>query len=191
MIRLALMRHGHTHWNRAGQIQGLTDIPIDDEARAGLAKLRLPSGWANARIVSSPLTRAVETGEIVTGRTPEAIPALTEMNWGDWEGQKGADLRADPASGFRDIEHWGWDYRPPGGESPAEVRDRLVPWVATLTGDCIAICHIGIMRVLLAHATGWNFDGPAPFQIKRNRLFVIEIEGETWRAGPIERLEAR
>ncbi|MEM6758682.1 MAG: histidine phosphatase family protein [Pseudomonadota bacterium] len=191
MIRLALLRHGHTHWNRAGRIQGLTDIPIDDEARTTLARLRLPPGWDAARVVASPLARAVETGEIITGRRPEAIPALIEMNWGAWEGCKGAELRADPSSGFRDIEDWGWDYRPPGGESPADVRARLLPWVATLTDDCIAVCHIGIMRVLMAHATGWDFRGPAPFQIKRNRLFIIEIIQEKWRAGAIERLEAR
>ncbi|MEO0633126.1 MAG: histidine phosphatase family protein [Pseudomonadota bacterium] len=191
MIRLGLMRHGHTHWNRAGQIQGLTDIPIDDEARAGLAKLCLPPGWEHARVVASPLARAMETGEIVTGQSPEAIPALIEMNWGAWEGRKGADLRADPNTGFRDIDAWGWDYRPPDGESPAEVRARLLPWVATLDRDCIAICHIGIMRVLMAHATGWNFYGPAPFQIKRNRLFVVEITGKTWRVGPVERLKER
>jgi probable phosphoglycerate mutase len=31
------------------------------------------------------------------------------------------------------------------------------------------------MRVILALASGWNFDGPAPFQIKRNRLYVIDL----------------
>lgn len=36
------------------------------------------------------------------------------------------------------------------------------------------------MRVLMAHATGWNFEGPAPFAVKRNRLFVIEITGANW-----------
>ena len=47
------------------------------------------------------------------------------------------------------------------------------------------------MRVLLAHATGWNFEGPAPFQIKRNRLFVIEISAAGWamQANPIRLAE--
>ena len=184
MIRLALLRHGHTDWNRAGRIQGRSDIPLDDAARAELAAQALPAPWDQAALWSSPLMRAAETAELVSGRTPQTSPALTEMNWGDWEGQKGLDLIAQPGSGYRHIEDWGWAFRPPGGESPADLRDRLLPWVAGLSGDTVAVCHIGIMRVLLAQAYGWSFDGPAPFRIKRNRLFVIEIDGDDWRALP-------
>ena len=175
MTRLALLRHGHTPWNRAGRIQGRSDIALDADARSGLAALRLPSPWDQASLVSSPLSRARETAQLVSGRTPTPVPALTEMFWGDWEGKRGVDLHQDPNSGFRDIEDWGWSFRPPGGESPADVKDRLAPWLATLSGDTVAICHIGIMRVLMAQATGWDFDGPAPFRIKRNRLYVLSV----------------
>ncbi|MCE8009763.1 histidine phosphatase family protein [Aestuariivita sp.] len=175
MTRLALLRHGHTAWNRAGRIQGRSDIPLDDEAREALAGLRLPPPWDAAALVASPLSRAQETAALVSGRVPEGADALTEMHWGDWEGRHGATLRADPATGFRDIDHWGWDYRPPGGESPAEVWARLTPWLAGLQNDTVAVTHIGIMRVLLARATGWDFRGPAPFQVKRNRLYLLEV----------------
>ena len=83
MIRLALIRHGHTAWNRAGRIQGRTDIPLDDEAREGLAKLRLPAHWSESHLCSSPLARARETAMLISDRTPLAEPALMEMNWGD------------------------------------------------------------------------------------------------------------
>ena len=179
MIRLALLRHGHTAWNRAGQIQGRSDIPLDEAARVELSEFTLPAPWDQADLWSSPLSRAVETAEIVAGRAPKTAPALTEMFWGDWEGKKGLDLKSDPSSGFRDIEQWGWHYRPPNGETPAEVWSRLAPWVDTLQRDTVAVCHIGIMRMILARAHGWNFDGPAPFRIKRNRLFVVEIDGTT------------
>jgi len=178
MIRLALLRHGPTEWNRAGRIQGRSDIPLDEDARADLLALSLPAPWDRAALWSSPLSRARETAELVAGRGPQVSDALTEMNWGDWEGLKGKDLLADPAEDYRHIEDWGWDYRPPGGESPAELRARLLPWCAGLTGDTVAVCHIGIMRVLLAHAHGWNFDGPAPFKVKRARLFVLTVDGD-------------
>lgn len=192
MIRLALLRHGHTAWNRAGRVQGRSDIPLDAETIAQLRAQRLPAPWDAADLWSSPLARATQTAQLVTGRAPRTDPALTEMNWGDWEGRVALDLRADPACDHRDIETWGWDYTPPGGESPAALRARLVPWVQGLTRDTVAVCHIGVMRVLMAHASGWNFDGPAPFAVKRNRLFVIEIDGDAWHLCPDPvRLEAR
>ncbi|NOD97295.1 histidine phosphatase family protein [Ruegeria sp. HKCCD6228] len=185
MTRLALLRHGHTHWNRAGRIQGRSDIPLDDDARAELAGYGLPQDWAKADIWSSPLHRASETARIVTGRDPNTSDALTEMNWGDWEGQRGVDLIADTSSGYRHIESWSWDFRPPNGESPAEVRDRLDPWLSELRQDTVAVCHIGIMRVILAQAWGWNFEGPAPFKIKRNRLYIVDMKTMTAAADPV------
>jgi len=184
MTRLALLRHGHTDWNRRGCIQGRSDIPLDDQACADLSAFRLPAPWDRADLWSSPLARAAETAQIVAGRAPLTAPELTEMNWGDWEGLRGVDLEADPNSGFRHIEDWGWDFRAPAGESPAEAWARLQPWLTRLTGDTVAVCHIGIMRVLLARACGWGFDGPAPFRIKRNRLFIIDIDGDTLTATP-------
>lgn len=192
MSRLAIIRHGYTPWNRAGQIQGRTDIALEEQAAADLAKLRLPVGWREADLVASPLSRAVETARLISDSAPETVPVLTEMDWGDWEGKKGVELKADPSTGFRDIEDWGWDYRPPNGESPRDVWARLSPWVGTLQRDTIAVCHIGIMRVLLAQATGWNFNGPAPFRIKRNRLFLLDVQdGALSVSGEPVRLEVR
>lgn len=190
MTKIALLRHGHTAWNREGRLQGRTDIPLDDEARAQLSEFRLPGAWTDATLVSSPLARARETAAIVAGRDPIAVPALTEMNWGDWEGQFGRELRADPTSGYQDMEHWGWSMRPPNGEALDELRDRVVPWALALSNDTIAVCHIGVMRVLLAAATGWDFIGDAPFAVKRNRLFVLQIADRklSW-DGEITRLE--
>lgn len=184
MTRLALLRHGHTAWNRAGRIQGRTDIPLDPEAAAHLATRALPPPWDAAELWSSPLLRARQTAELVAGRAPRVDAALMEMNWGAWEGAAGALLRDDPGSGFRDIEDWGWSYCPPGGESPGALRDRLIPWAQGLSRDAVAVCHIGVMRVLLALATGWQFEGPAPFRIKRDRLYIIDLTPDAWRAEP-------
>ena len=191
MIRLGLLRHGHTSWNRAGKIQGRTDIPLDDEARAQLRSLRLPEGWANAIVTASPLSRAQETAALITGHPPQTQEDLKEMDWGAWEGCHGADLYADKTSGYRDIEHWSWSFCPPRGETLNAVRDRVLPWALARRDDTIAVTHIGIMRVLLACATGWNFAGPAPFQIKRNRLYVVSVSAERLRLDSITPLAER
>ena len=65
-----LIRHGQTDWNAEGRFQGTVDIPLNETGRRqakrnGLAfKADLPdvSGW---RFVSSPLSRARETMEII------------------------------------------------------------------------------------------------------------------------------
>jgi probable phosphoglycerate mutase len=192
VIRLALLRHGHTTWNREGRVQGRSDIALDEDARRELGALHLPDPWDRADLWSSPLVRAVETAQLVSGAVPRMDPALTEMNWGNWEGRFARELRADPACDHRDVETWDWHYRPPGGESPADLRARLLTWARGLERDSVAVCHIGVMRVLMAHATGWNFDGPAPFAIKRGRLFVIEMRDDVWHLLPEPvRLEAR
>ena len=191
MIRVALLRHGHTAWNRAGRIQGRTDVPLDQEAVAQLSTLALPTDWSESDLWSSPLSRAVDTAKLVADRSPQTDPALIEMNWGDWEGKHAAKLYEDPSSDYRHLENWGWDYTPPNGESPAALRCRLIPWLNARTKDTMAVCHIGVMRVILAAATGWDFDRPAPFQIKRNRLYVIEVtdQGLALQSDPIRLIE--
>ena len=129
-------------------------------------------------MISSPLSRAVETAQIVGGRPPVVAPELIEMDWGGWEGQHGVDLLTAPNSGYRHIEEWGWDFQPPGGETPKMVWERVRPWIASLDGPAVVVSHIGIMRVLLARATGWNFDGPAPFRVKRDRLYRIDVRND-------------
>lgn len=184
MIRIALLRHGPTAWNREGRIQGRTDIPLDAGGREMVRGWTVPEEWRGANVVSSPLSRAIETAHAVTGQPPQVDPSLIEMDWGDWEGLHGADLRADPASGYCDIEDWGWDFAPPGGESLRDMRYRLMDWVAGLRVDTLAVSHIGVMRVLMAIGIGWAFAGPPPFSIKRGRLYCLEWDGERLTASP-------
>ncbi len=176
--RIALLRHGHTAWNRAGRIQGRADVPLDAEARDQLSRLRLPDPYNSWTLVASPLGRAVETARLVAGRPPEIVPELIELDWGEWQGMRGRDLLADANSGYRNLEEWGWGFQPPGGESLEMAWRRIAPWIAAASGNMVAVTHIGIIRVLLARATGWNFFGPSPIPVKRNRLFILTVRAE-------------
>ena len=180
-MKIGLLRHGRTDWNAAGRLQGRTDIPLSAAERASLGALTLPPDWQGADVLSSPLARARETAELVTWRGVATDPALVEMNMGAWEGKRGVDLLADPASGYRHVEEWGWDGRPPGGETPRELLARIEPVLERLSRDTLIVCHINIMRVLLAVAHDWHFDGEMPFRIKRNRLYVLHRDGKGWR----------
>ena len=106
------------------------------------------------------------------------MPALIEMDWGALGGPVRHRLAGGRNSGYRHIEEWGWDFQPPGGETPRSVWERVEPWLGSVRGSAVVISHIGIMRVLLARATGWNFDGPAPFRVKRDRLYQIDAHDD-------------
>jgi probable phosphoglycerate mutase len=191
-MRIGLIRHGRTAWNEAGRLQGRTDIPITDEERDRLSALRLPPAWTQADILASPLSRARETAEILAGTSVRTDDALMEMNLGAWEGKRGVDLLADPASGYTDVEEAGWDRRAPGGEDWRAVWARVQPVLDGLTRDTLIVSHMNVMRATLATAHDWDFASPMPFQIKRYRIYPLRLIEGVWRPdGTPERLAPR
>ena len=121
-FEIGLLRHFPTLWNQEGRLQGRTDIPLAPASRAALATLALPPRWRGLPVICSPLGRAVETAEALTAGAPIRLDdRLVEMHMGDWEGRIGADLLADPDCAYRPVEDWGWDFQPPGGETPVQV----------------------------------------------------------------------
>lgn len=71
--RIILVRHGETDWNRAGRIQGSTDIPLNDTGRSQArdAAERLVAEVTDAAtvaVVSSDLSRARETATLIADR---------------------------------------------------------------------------------------------------------------------------
>lgn len=195
-VTIGIMRHFQTDWNALHKLQGRTDRPLTDEARARLRNLSVPAPWDLARLIATPLSRAQETAEIVACRTAEIDPDLIELSWGAWEGRRGVDLLADPASGYEHVENWGWDKSPPGGESPAAAWVRIGPALGRIaaTGKpSLLVVHRGVMRVIMAKAWGWNFDSPEPFKIKRERIYPITLNalGEPVGHGAAVRLPER
>jgi len=196
MTRIALLRHFPTDWNAENRVQGRTDRPLTREAREALMALRLPPPWDRARVIASPLARAAETARLLVRDHPvETDTRLVELGYGAWEGSRTPDLLADPRSGFVPIERWGWERRPPGGESPADGLARVAPLLAEIakTGrPTLLIFHRALMRAILARAWQWDFDRPEPFSIKRGRLYplVLDPRGHPQSPEPPEPLEA-
>jgi broad specificity phosphatase PhoE len=190
MTRIALLRHFPTSWNKQRRFQGQTDIPLTDVARQQLHDLMIPPPWNTARIIASPLTRADETARILArGRAVALDARLVEISFGDWEGLHGADLLADPDSGYVNVEDWGWHLRPPGGESPWDVWERVQPALAEIAADpapALLIVHRALMRVILARAWGWNYDSPEPFKIQRGRIYPLTLSPDGTPTAPEE-----
>ena len=88
---IGLLRHGQTDWNVDMRLQGVSDIPLNEFGReqANTAAEVLKSGtWE--MIVSSPLSRALETANIVASKlgfeNVEVLPELIERSFGVAEG---------------------------------------------------------------------------------------------------------
>ena len=177
-MRICLIRHGTTAWNAAGRIQGRRDIPLSDAGRAQVRFWRVPEGFAGARCLSSPLRRATETAVILGFGSPAQDARLVEMDWGEFEGRTLAELRKILGPAMRELEDAGLDFRPPGGESPREVADRLrevLGSVATDGKDAVIVTHKGILRASLVLACGWQMLGKPPLRYEPERALILRV----------------
>ncbi len=180
---VALIRHASTTWNEEGRMQGRRDIPLSERGRTQVLSWRLPADLLGASRVSSPLRRALETAELLGGGSVELETALIEMDGGAWEGQTLADLRAVHGSEYERNEALGLDFRPPGGESPREVHARVQPWLAraaTSPVPIVAVTHLGVLRAIVAAATGWDMTGKPPVRLRADALhrFAVDARGQ-------------
>jgi len=148
-----LVRHGETAWSLSGQHTGLTDLPLTQrgERNARLLGRRL-SGLAFAKVLTSPLQRAVRTCELAGfGPIAEVDRDLLEWNYGDYEGRRTVEIHAERPEWqlFRD----GCS----GGESPSQVgarADRVVSRVRAIQGDVLLFSSGHFLRVLAARWLG-------------------------------------
>ncbi|MGE5472283.1 MAG: alpha-ribazole phosphatase family protein [Bacteroidota bacterium] len=132
-----------------GICYGRLDLPA---ANAGIvaAKLRaeLPAGLP---VWSSPLRRCRELADLLHP-TPILEARLQEMNFGAWEG---LPWDAIPRA---ELDAWAADvagYAPPGGESPHQLQQRALDFVAALkVPEAVIVTHAGVIRTLLAQWSG-------------------------------------
>ncbi len=182
MTTLALIRHGPTDWNERGLLQGRRDLPLSARGLATVRQWRLPPELDGFAAVSSPLGRCQETAAALGLVDLDIEPRLIEIDWGAWEGPDGAALRARTPR-RREAEGGGLDLRPPGGESPREVQQRLRPWlhqVADAAQPTLAISHKGIIRAIYALATGWPMLGKPAHQLHWDcaQLFLLDEQAK-------------
>ena len=127
-VRLFLTRHGRTAWNHEGRFQGHTDVPLDDVGRAQASALAEALRGRVEAVITSDLTRALETARIVASAL--AIPILAvsedlrERGYGAFEGLTRAECIA------RHPQAWAAragnrNFEPPGSEPHALVLERM------------------------------------------------------------------
>ncbi|MGN8130868.1 histidine phosphatase family protein [Paenarthrobacter sp. 22069] len=154
LTTFALVRHGQTDWNAERRLQGSTDIPLNDvgrgQARAAVGILA-PYEWD--AIVSSPLSRAAETADLIAEglglSVARRVPELIERSFGPAEGmQAGPELEAlRVPGGFK------------GAESEDAAADRGIAALEALAEEfrgqrLLVVTHGTLLRVTLSRAIG-------------------------------------
>jgi broad specificity phosphatase PhoE len=148
-----LARHGETAWSLTGQHTGLTDLPLTahGERNAGHLGERL-RGLKFAKVFTSPLQRAVRTCELAGFKASAEIDNdLVEWNYGDYEGRRTIEIRA---------ERPGWQiFRDgcPGGESPEKVAaraDRVIARLRAIGDDVLLFSSGHFSRIFAARWLG-------------------------------------
>jgi len=170
-IRIFLVRHGETEWNRVHRFQGRSDMPLNSEGRrqARASALALKD-TPFAAIYASPLSRALETAKLI--RTYHAgIPLIEEkgfleMELGEFDGMEARRWMteyADFAKAWRD-NPGGVRMPGPDGECLEEVQARAMAALARITeshsaGSAVLVCsHNFVILSILCQAKGISLD---------------------------------
>ncbi len=177
-MRIAFLRHGPTLWNAQGRIQGHTDIPLSNEGLAMMRALLPPAPFEQARVFASPSRRARQTAEALGLHDATWDARLMEQNWGDWEGlSRDAILARDGEDAFQRAGR-ALAFRPPGGESTAELHDRVAAFLRDAIGDpndAIVVAHLGVLRAAYTLATDWDMATPMPPDLDVSKVLILNL----------------
>ncbi len=193
--RLFFLRHGETDWNVEGRLQGRQDIPLNARGReqAARAGRKLNDLLASAGLrpqdtlfQSSPLGRTRET--LAIARRAMGLPQegaifddrLLEFTFGRWEGLTWPEVCAcDPELAVaRGADKW--NFCPPGGESYAQLAERLAPWLAEQDRPSVVVSHGGVARALMRIIGGLSVERAPIAHIWQGRVLVFSRDRFDW-----------
>jgi broad specificity phosphatase PhoE len=178
-MRLILVRHGETKWNRENRVVGHIGIALNSNGRRQVELLakKLKDDSVSA-IHSSPLRRARETAAAIArihGLRVIDDDAFKEIDAGEMEGLT-FDEVMERYSGF--IEDWmkgSTSLRMPGGESMSDLQQRTWPAVERIVGEnphsvIVLVSHSLAILSIITKALGM-----APFNFRRLQVSVASI----------------
>jgi phosphoserine phosphatase len=175
-VRLLLVRHGETDWNRQTRFQGQIDVPLNDNGRQQSQKAsEFLREIAIDFAVSSTMLRPKETAEIILKQHPnvklELQDGLREISHGLWEGKLETEIEQEFPG---ELQRWRLiptQVQMPEGENLQQVWERSVAaWQSILQTastnqfkTVLVVAHDATNKTLLCHILGlplenfWNF----------------------------------
>jgi len=167
-IRLLLVRHGETQWNRESRFQGIRDIPLNDTGRKQAQKTS--DFLKDVKLdfaVSSPMLRPKETAEIILQAHPHVsltlIKKLEEICHGLWEGKLESEIEEHFPGMLQRWKDSPEKVQMPEGENLQQVWDRAIAaWheiVRQYTAENsnqvgMVVAHDAINKVILCYLLG-------------------------------------
>lgn len=168
-MRVYLIRHGETEWNRESRIQGREDVPL---SREGLVQAEGCAGAFRgvglSAVLTSPLSRARRTAELIAQAAGAAIyvePDLTERDFGSVSG-KVVDI-FNPEKYATDLE--------PLDDVAARALAVIRRRAAGLSGDFAAVSHGGTINAVLRALSGGQV-GSGRTRLINAGISVLEVE---------------
>jgi broad specificity phosphatase PhoE len=177
-MEIVLVRHGETEWSRDHRHTGRTDVPLTDEGRRQAERLHdALAEWSFARVLSSPLSRALDTCRLAGyGDRAELSDALLEWDYGEYEGETTDRIRESRPG-------WNlWRDGCPAGEAVADVSARVDPLASELKdsdGDVALFAHGHVLRVLAARWVEMAPEAGARLWLATATISVLGFERET------------
>jgi broad specificity phosphatase PhoE len=194
-LRFLFIRHGETDWNAEGRLQGQQDIPLNGLGReqAAAAGRRAAGTLAEQGIrpdqavfVASPLGRTLETmrrARLAMGLPAEGFATderLKEFSFGEWEGLTWPEAKLRNPDLIRQRGRDKWNFMPPGGESYAQLAERIRPWLSTLRNGEVVVSHGGVARALMALIGGQSRLAAPDIEIQQGRVLKFERGSFSW-----------
>jgi broad specificity phosphatase PhoE len=159
---LILVRHGESSANAQGLLVGRSDVELTEKGRAQAASVRQLLHGPVRSLRTSPLRRARDPAAVLDVGLPAVVDARwIEVDYGEYDCQP---LRDVPAGVWREWRR-NPDFRPPGGETLAEVDARVTAACDELfaadgagaraaTGDVVVVSHVTPIKAAVAWALG-------------------------------------
>jgi broad specificity phosphatase PhoE len=158
-VKIILVRHGETAWNRVERFRGQFDIPLNSTGieQAERTAQRIVKSWKPAAVHTSPLSRAYQTAEriaTVCGLPVQPAHGLTDIDYGDWQGLTPKAVQEKwPALAEK------WFQQPgtliiPGGETLSDVQTRALAALQTFSEgykdqEIVLVSHTVVIRAIL------------------------------------------
>ncbi len=191
-VRLVLVRHGVTDWNRQGRFQGHRDPPLGDagrhEARLAAERLAADPTLRPARVISSSLARAIETARAIAqsaGVEVEPEPRLIEIGQGEWEGRTHAELEVEDADRYAAWRGATGIRQPPGGEPIEDATQRINSLLGEVKrSSAWPIClvsHGGTLRILAHVLLELGGGRSRALDVDNAGISVATRTGDSWR----------